>query len=104
MSGPTVTLFWAPGCPHCDAARDYLARTHHDVVCRDVSADDQAMADLLMLTGATAVPALSVGDLVTAGFDPVRLEEMVEEASAPPPAPGTDPDPRLADGPPGDEP
>lgn len=104
MSDVVVTVFWAPGCPHCDAAREYLSRTALTVEYRDVSTDRGAMADLLALTGQTMVPALTVNDEVTIGFDPARLEEMVDAAAGLPPASETDPDPERADLPIDDEP
>jgi glutaredoxin 3 len=71
-----ATLFTRPGCPECEAARQFLAERAIPFVEVDVMA---AAADLRVLTrvsGQSLVPTLVFGDDVQVGWDAGRFEAM----------------------------
>lgn len=53
-----VELFTAPGCPHCDAAREDLEWRGVSYVEYDVEYDAGAMARLMECTGGRTVPVI----------------------------------------------
>jgi glutaredoxin 3 len=77
VTGPPVDLYVTPGCPHCEAAREHLARL--GVVYRehDVSRDPEALERMLLLSGRALVPTVRAGDEVLVGFDEARIDQMI---------------------------
>ncbi len=76
----TILLYTATDCPHCQAARQFLA--DRDVACRerDISRDRSALRQLLATTGRASVPTLVVGRAAMVGFDADRWAEMIGPA------------------------
>lgn len=72
-----VILYSQPGCPPCYAAKKFL--TAHNIVFeyKDVQADPVALRELVRLNS-RSTPTIVVGDEVMVGFDPVRLEALLE--------------------------
>ncbi len=72
-----VILYSQPGCPPCYAAKKFL--TAHNVAFeyKDVQADPVALRELVCLNS-RSTPTIVVGDEVMVGFDPVRLEALLE--------------------------
>ena len=85
---PQVILYSQPGCAPCFAARAFLQSRHVAFTYKDVQADPQAFRELMDL-GSRSTPTLRVGDEVMIGFDPARLDEMLQRqntgAAAPSP-------------------
>lgn len=77
MNKVTITIFTTPGCPHCEAGRVFLRAQGADYVDRDVSADPDALRDMLFLLGRSEVPALYVGYRAAIGFDPGQWLEVL---------------------------
>lgn len=92
MHTRAVTLFWAPGAPHVEAAHAWLSKRGLAPRLRDVSSDAQALADLLLLAGAPTVPSLAVSNEVAIGFDPARWDEVLGGAAESGPELDTDPE------------
>jgi glutaredoxin 3 len=65
-----VTIFTKPGCPHCAAAKQDLARRGVAYVEHNARDDAGALQRMLELNcGRRLVPTLVEGDRVTVGFD-----------------------------------
>jgi glutaredoxin len=63
-------LFAKPGCPHCAAARDDLARRGVRYTEYNVQDDEAALRRMLDRNGGRRhVPTIVEGDHVTVGFD-----------------------------------
>ncbi len=78
MFDRVVTLYAAPGCPLCAAARELLRKRaieFGDVEVRE----EEDVRELIRLTGGTVVPTLVVGDDVQAGWDADRFAEMLDD-------------------------
>jgi thiol-disulfide isomerase/thioredoxin len=83
---PHLVLFWADGCPHCEAEREFLADLSErmpqlriaDYEIRGSEANRQLFAEVMASRGlaAEAVPTTIVGDRVWVGFDDRRAEEI----------------------------
>jgi glutaredoxin len=46
---------------------------------RDISRDESAVEELTQKYGSTSTPTIVVGDKVLVGFNPKRLDQLLEE-------------------------
>ncbi len=74
---PRVVLYSQPGCAPCFAARSFLTSRKIAFAYKDVQADPQAFRELMDL-GSRSTPTLRVGDEVMIGFDPEKLDAMLQ--------------------------
>lgn len=72
-----VTLYAVAGCPHCEAARAYLAARDVEFLEVDVRQDPRALHRVMVYGGGPSVPVIEVGDEILVGFDPARLDELL---------------------------
>ena len=77
-----VILYSQPGCPPCFAAKQFLTARNIPFEYRDVKADSGALRELVKLNS-RSTPTIVVGDQVLIGFDPARLEQMLESVEQP---------------------
>ncbi len=78
---PPVVLYSQPGCAPCFAARIFLKSRGVAFVYKDVQADPQAFRELMDL-GSRSTPTLRVGSEVMIGFDPEKLQALLDAAQA----------------------
>ncbi len=76
-NNPRVVLYSQPGCAPCFAARSFLASRKVPFTYKDVQADPQAFRELMDL-GSRSTPTLLVGNEVMIGFDPEKLDAMLQ--------------------------
>jgi glutaredoxin len=72
-----VVLYSTTGCPHCEAARQFLSARGVTFDERDPFRDRVALHRMISLTGRAYVPTLAVGRDVMVGFDVERWSEML---------------------------
>ena len=72
-----VILYSQPGCPPCYAAKKFLTAHSIPFEYKDVQADPAALRELVRLNS-RSTPTIVVGDEVMIGFDPDRLEALLE--------------------------
>ncbi len=77
MSQKRVILYSQPGCPPCYAARHFLTSREVPFEYKDVTADPSALRELVKLNS-RSTPTIVVGDEVMIGFDPGRLEQLLD--------------------------
>ena len=67
-------MYIKPGCPYCQAAREYLAAHGDAVEERDATADDQWKKELMQLTNNRVIVPTIVrdGEREQVGFPPGR--------------------------------
>lgn len=68
-----VILYSQPGCPPCNAAKQFLVARNIPFEYKDVRADHGALRELVRLNS-RSTPTIVVGEEVMVGFDPKRLE------------------------------
>lgn len=71
-----VALFSLPGCAECACARRFLEEKGVAFSEHDVLQDEDAMRELLRLNY-SRMPVIVIDGQAVAGFDPVRLEELL---------------------------
>lgn len=78
MAEAEVAVFVAPGCPWCRKMEELLGRKGVRYTAIDATADWRSMRELLRHAGQPTVPCVVAYGEVMVGFDPERLEELLE--------------------------
>lgn len=73
-----ILLFSTPACPIAAKLRDILTSKGVKFRDLDVSTDREALVLLLRYAGQPTVPAIVAYGEVMVGFDPLRLEQLLE--------------------------
>jgi glutaredoxin len=76
MKPPRITLYSAPGCPHCRRARDYLQLKGLRFLELDVQRNPRGRKEFARL-GARGVPVLVIGEVRVDGFDRRRIDAVL---------------------------
>jgi len=76
---PKVVLFSQPDCPPCHVLKLILEERCVVFEERDITRDPAAVRELLEKYKSHSTPTLVVGDEVMIGFNPDRLDEMLDE-------------------------
>ena len=77
--GAKVKIFTSPTCPYCKMTKELLAARGVEYVNYDVTADQQAMAEMQRVSGgARTVPVVAIGQEIIIGFDQDRLEQALK--------------------------
>lgn len=73
-----VTVFSTPTCPYCVMVKQYLDEKKIKFKDVDVSEDQKAATEMFNKSHNMGVPQLWIGDQVVMGFDPARINEILE--------------------------
>ncbi len=78
MSEAAVTLFTTASCPSCRKLEATLAARGIEFRSLDVGVDRNALVLLLRYAGRPTVPTMVAFGEVMVGFDPARLEQILD--------------------------
>jgi glutaredoxin len=83
---PRVVMFTQPGCLSCELMRIFLEAKEITFEERDISSDAEARRSMIEQYESEETPTLvfvSAGaEEVVIGFDPVRLDQLLDPASS----------------------
>ncbi len=82
MAEAEITIFSIPACPVCRKVEQALADRGIKFRSLDVSGDREALLLLLRYAGQPIVPTVVAYGEVMVGFDPARLDQLLEGLSA----------------------
>lgn len=74
-----VAVYGTPTCPYCAKARAYLREHHIQFADFDVTTDDKAKRNFVLL-GARTVPVILVGRRRIDGFNSPAIQDALEAA------------------------
>jgi glutaredoxin len=77
-----VLFFTQPGCLSCELMRVYLEAREIVFEERDISRDPDARRAMIETYKAEETPTLVSGALVISGFDPARLDQLLDSPSS----------------------
>lgn len=77
---PNVLLFTQPGCLSCELMRVYLEAREIQFEERNISADPEARRIMLEEYDSSETPTLVIDGEALTGFDPVLLDQLLDEA------------------------
>lgn len=72
-----VKIYTTPTCPYCKQAKAYLGKKGVKYVEYNVMKDQKALQEMVKISGSRSVPVIVACEQVMVGFDPVRLEQML---------------------------
>jgi glutaredoxin-like YruB-family protein len=76
---PKIVLFTQPDCPPCMVLKLFLSEKGAIFEERDITRDPAAARDLTEKYKSHSTPTLVIGDEVLIGFDPERIDKILDE-------------------------
>lgn len=71
-----ITVFTSKTCQYCPRAKSYLTEKGYPFIEKDIS--DPSVRQELMKMGARGVPTFLIGDDMVVGFDPDKIEQLID--------------------------
>jgi glutaredoxin len=75
----TIRVFSQPTCPACNDLKDYLKKKGVDFVDMDVTANREALDEMIKVHKVRVTPLMLVGDKKIIGFDPIEVEKVLAD-------------------------
>jgi glutaredoxin-like YruB-family protein len=76
---PKIVLFTQPDCPPCMVLKLFLSEKGATFEERDITRDPEAVRELTEKYKSHSTPTLVIGDEVLIGFDPERIDKILDE-------------------------
>jgi len=76
---PKIVLFTQPDCPPCQVLKMLLTEKGAVFEERDITRDPDAVRELTEKYKSHSTPTLVIGDEVLIGFDPDRIDRILDE-------------------------
>jgi glutaredoxin-like YruB-family protein len=73
-----IGVYTTPTCPWCNKVKAYLNDKGVNYLEFNIATDSQAAQRIIEITGQRSVPVITKGDRYVVGFDPDRLESMIQ--------------------------
>ncbi len=74
-----ITLYTLEGCTWSDKAREFLNSQNIPYIERNVSANEEFIIEIIMLTGAITLPIVYINGVVITGFDQIAISTALRE-------------------------
>lgn len=72
-----IKIYTTPICPYCRMVKEYLEERGVSYEEFNVAQDKRARDEMVKLTGRLRVPVIACGNDVMVGFDPNRLDQII---------------------------
>jgi len=72
-----VKIYSTPTCPWCMRTKQFLKENNIDFVDYDVSSDQQALEEMVRISGQMGVPVVDIEGEIIVGFDKERIKEAL---------------------------
>jgi|Deesub1362A_J573_1020465.scaffolds.fasta_scaffold00186_35 glutaredoxin-like YruB-family protein len=72
-----VKVYTSPTCPWCKKTKEFLSKEGVKFEEVDVTQDPEALDELVRIAGVRSVPVTTCGNDVLVGYDPDRLQSIV---------------------------
>lgn len=79
QSQPEVEIFTTPTCPYCKKLKQWMEQEGVDYVEHNVAEDREQAVRMMKKTGQQGVPQTFVGDQAVIGFQPQKIESLLEQ-------------------------
>lgn len=73
-----VTVYSAPWCSFCHAAKDYLDKLGVTYTVKDVDEDPDAAAESVEKSGQRGIPVIDIAGDIIVGFDRPRIDAALK--------------------------
>jgi glutaredoxin-like YruB-family protein len=75
----TVTVYSAPWCAFCHAAKDYLDKLGVKYIDKDIDSDREIAMEAMKKSGQTAIPVLDINGTIIIGFDRPKIDAALKK-------------------------
>ena len=82
-----IVIYTTPTCQYCKMAKEYMKQKGIAFKELNVAQDREALQEMVRLTERRSVPVIRCGNEVMVGFDPGRLDQMINCAKQQTPVP-----------------
>lgn len=72
-----VKIYTTPTCPYCKQAKTYMEKNGIKFIEYNVMKDQKAFQEMVKISSGRSVPVIVACEQVMVGFDPVRLDQML---------------------------
>jgi len=72
-----VKIYSTPTCPWCMRTKQFLKENNIEFVEYDVSSDQEALEEMVRVSGQMGVPVLDIEGEIIVGFDKERIKEAL---------------------------
>jgi glutaredoxin-like YruB-family protein len=72
-----IKINTTPTCPYCKIVKEYMKKKGVDFKEYNVEQDHEALQEMVQLAGIRSVPVITCSQDVMVGFDPDRLDQMI---------------------------
>ena len=73
----TIRLYTTPTCPYCRLVKDFFKEKNVAFEEIDVTADHQAVQEMVKLSGQMGVPVIDIDGKIIVGWNKAVLEETI---------------------------
>lgn len=73
-----IRVYTTPTCPYCKMAKDWLNEHGCEFEELDITADVEVLREWRALSGGAGVPVVAHGNDLIIGFNPERLEQLLD--------------------------
>ncbi len=77
-NNPLVTIYTAPWCAFCRAAKEYLDKKGIKYTEKDVEQDRSFAQEMVTKSGQMGIPVLEIGSDIIVGFDRPRIDAALQ--------------------------
>lgn len=74
----SITVYSTPTCPYCKLVKEFLKEKNLPFTDIDVSADAEAVKQMVKLSGQMGVPVIDVSGQIIVGWNKNALEEVIQ--------------------------
>jgi glutaredoxin-like YruB-family protein len=74
-----ITIYTLSWCPHCNSLKEYLKTKNYEFENIDVEENEDLAEDIVEKTGQEGFPIIEIGDDLIIGFDPKKIEELLNK-------------------------
>lgn len=74
----SVKIYSTPGCPYCNATKEFLRKNKIKFKDIDVSKDSKVAEEVVKLSGQSGVPVTFSGKKFVVGFNQEKLKELLK--------------------------
>jgi glutaredoxin-like YruB-family protein len=74
---PKIKIYSTPACPYCEMAKRYLKEHGFGFEDLNVSEDENALREMLDMTGQMGVPVIEINDKVIIGFNKSEIDKLL---------------------------
>ncbi len=73
-----VIIYTTPTCPFCHKAKEFFDKNNIQYEEKDVTIDDQTLAEMVKKSGQMGVPVIDVDGQIVVGFDQPALVNLLK--------------------------